>query len=125
MQKISASQVHAVLSEVPSTLRALVSERDEALQKLAEAREELHRYRSQERLNKLATKMENRGFRPGNSYEDTIEFLSKKAAEGQLDAVEQAVDMSAPQKPIGWLGEVSSGSTANDLTSYCLGELVD
>lgn len=122
--KVSASQVHAVLSEVPGTLRALVAERDEALSKLASAKQELEAYRSKERLNKLATKMEERGFLPGDSLKDKVEFLSKKAAAGQLDAVEQAVDMSPPQRTFGWLGE-QSGNTKDELTAYCLGELVE
>ena len=123
--KLSASQVHAVLSEVPSTLMSLVKERDEALSKLASAKKELEGYRSAERMNKLAAKMEERGFRPGTSLEDTMEFLSKKAASGELDAVEQAVDMSAPDRPIGWLGEHGGGNAADELTAFCLGELVE
>lgn len=123
--KLSASQVHAVLSEVPSTLMALVQERDVALEKLASANEELERYRKDERMNKLAAKMEDRGFRPGNSLEDTMDFLSKQAEAGKLDVVEQAVDMSAPDKPIGWLGETGGGNAVDELTSYCLGELVE
>lgn len=123
--KLSASQVHAVLSEVPSTLVSLVQERDAALEKLAYAIDELERYRSSERMNKLAAKMEDRGFRPGNSLEDTMEFLSKQAEAGKLEVVEQAVDMSAPERPIGWLGETGGGNASDELTSYCLGELVE
>lgn len=122
--KLSASQVHAVLSEVPGVLRSLVEERDGALRKLASVSQELEAYRSKERLDKLATKMEDRGFQTGVSQEDRIEFLSKKAAEGRLEAIEQAVDMSAPQQPIGWLGDLG-GNSPDELTSYCLGELVE
>lgn len=122
--KLSASQVHAVLSEVPEVLRSLVTERDEALHKLAAVSQELEAYRTNERLNKLATKMEERGFQTGLSLEDRMQFLSKKAAEGRLDAIEQAVDMSAPQQPIGWLGD-AGGNAVDELTSYCLGELVE
>jgi len=122
--KLSASQVHAVLSEVPSTLRALVEERDTLKEKLASTSAALEEYRSKERLNKLATKMEDKGFMPGSAMEDKIDFLSKKAASGQLEAIEQAVDMSVPSQPIGWLGgEV--GNSSDELTAYCLGELVD
>ena len=123
--KLSASQVHAVLSEVPSTLRALVTERDEAISKLASANDELEGYRSRERMSALATKMEERGFRQGDSFEDTKEFLSKKAEAGQLEALEQAVEMSAPDRPIGWLGEAGGGNAADELTSFVLGELVE
>lgn len=122
--KLSASQVHAVLSEVPDVLRSLVIERDDALQKLAAVSEELVAYRTNERLNKLAAKMEERGFHAGVGTEDRMEFLAKKAAEGRLEAIEQAVDMSAPQQPIGWLGE-QGGNAADELTSYCMGELVE
>lgn len=124
--KLSASQVHAIFSEVPSTLVALVEERDFLQEKLAHAYQELESYRSRERLDKLAAKMEDRGFRPGNSLEDTKEFLSKQAEAGKLDIVEQAVDMSAPDRPIGWLGEKNAGGSSEDeLTAFCLGELVD
>lgn len=122
--KLSASQVHAVLSEVPDVLRTLVTERDEAIQKLASATQELEAYRTNERLNKLATRMEERGFQTGLSQEDRMDFLSKKAQAGQLEAIEQAVDMSAPQQPLGWLGE-SGGNAVDELTSYCMGELVE
>jgi len=123
--KLSASQVHAVLSEVPSTLRSLVVERDGLQEKLAAANQELEGYRSRERMDKLATKMEERGFHPGTSLEDTKDFLSKKAEAGQLEAVEAAVEMSAPERPIGWLGETGGGNAADELTSFCLGELVE
>ena len=122
--KLSASQVHAVLSEVPDVLRSLVTERDEALQKLASVAAELEAYRTNERLSKLATRMEERGFQTGLSQEDKMEFLSKKAEAGQLEAIEQAVDMSAPQQPLGWLGD-AGGNAADELTSYCMGELVE
>ena len=122
--KLSASQVHAVLSEVPEVLRSLAQERDDALQKLATASQELGAYRTNERLNKLATKMEDRGFQTGMSLDDKMNFLSKKADAGQLEAIEQAVDMSAPQQPIGWLGD-PGGNSVDELTSYCMGELVE
>ena len=122
--KLSASQVHAVLSEVPGVLRSLVEERDDALQKLASVSQELSAYRTNERLNKLAAKMEERGFQTGLSLEDKMDFLSKKAEAGQLEAIEQAVDMSAPQQPIGWLGD-PGGNASDELTAYCLGELVE
>jgi hypothetical protein len=124
MVKLSANQVYAVLSEVPSTLVALVTERDEALQKLAHVSRELEEYRQAEHLSKLAKAMEDKGFMPGTSFEDRIEFLAKKAEVGNLEAVEQAIDMSVPQRPIGWLGE-QSGNSADALIAFCTGELVD
>lgn len=124
MDKLSASQVQAILADVPETLMALAYERDWAMDKLASAEEELNRYRTKERLDKLAQKMEDRGFQTGSSHEEKVEFLLKKAEAGQLEALEQAVEMSAPQQPIGWLGD-QGGNSSDQLTSFCLGELVD
>lgn len=120
--KISAQKAVAVFSEVPSTLRALAVERDEALNKLAAVKEELHAYHLRERVEKIASEMEAKNIQPGLSGSERRELLMKKAGEGRLDAVEQAVEMSAPDKALGFLGELP-GNGADQLTSYLLGDL--
>lgn len=120
--KISAQKAFAVFSEVPTTLRALAVERDEALQKLAAAQDELHSYHLRERVEKIASEMESKNIQPGLSTNERRELLMKKAEEGRLDAVEQAVEMAAPERALGFLGEVP-GNGADQLTSYLLGDL--
>lgn len=123
MRKLSAQKAIAVLSEVPATLRALVTERDTALDKLAAANEELDTYRRRERVEKLAAAMEAKNIQPGISASERREMLMKKAEAGQLDAVEQAVEMSAANQPLGYLGELP-GNGADALTSYLTGDLI-
>lgn len=124
MRKLSAQKAIAVLSEVPSALRSLVAERDDALQKLAAATEELGRYRLDERIGKIASAMEAKNIQPGLSGDERRELLMKKAEAGQLDAVEQAVDLSAGSRPLGHLGD-APGNGGDQLTSYLLGDLVE
>lgn len=122
MRKISAQKAIAVLAEVPSTLRALAGERDEALHKLASVQEELATYHLRERVEKIASSMEAKNIQPGLSTSERRDLLMKKAEEGHLDAVEQAVDLATPERAFGFLGEVP-GNGADPLTSYLLGDL--
>jgi len=121
--KISAAQAKQVYAEVPAVLRKLASERDMLWQKLAEQEKELVRYRTEEHIAKIASKMIGKKV-SGLSFEDQMEQLKEAHANGKsLDVIEQAVDMTTPSGEIAKLGSDASGNGASDLENYLLGEL--
>lgn len=87
--KISHAQVSEVLADVPGTLRKLAEENKELREKVAA--QELTT-----RCTKLAHAMHEKNIHSEVEIPDLVEHLEKQAAEGKLDAVEQAVGMVAP-----------------------------
>ncbi len=87
--KISHAQVSEVLADVPGTLRKLAEENKELREKVAA--QDLHA-----RCEKLASAMHAKNIHSEVELPDLVEHLEKQAAEGKLDAVEQAVGMVAP-----------------------------
>jgi len=124
-EKISAAQALQVYEEIPRVLRALTTERDTALSKLAEANKKIAEYERQDRIEKIARSMENKNLDVGTSIEEKIERIEKSAAAGRsLDVIEEAVNMSAPQKSLGGLGgELEPGNGESQLTTYLLGQI--
>ena len=118
MEKLSAAQIHAVLGETSSTLRKLASERDALVQENMRLRQTLNQYQLNERVEKIATEVHSKGLEQGRTPDETREFLLQKAASGQLDVVEEAISMTAAQRPLGQLGEVSTGG--NSLEEFIL-----
>lgn len=124
-KKISAAQALQVYEEVPRVLRALVSERDEALSKLASAEKKIAEYERRDRIEKIARSMDEKALDVGSSFEEKVERIEKAASAGKsLDVIEEAVNMAAPTKGLGGLGgELEVGNGENELTSYLLGQL--
>lgn len=124
-EKISAAQALQVYEEVPRVLRALVSERDEALSKLASANKKIAEYERRDRIEKIARSMEEKALDVGTSFDEKVERIEKAASAGKsLDVIEEAVNMTAPTKGLGGLGgELEVGNGENELTSYLLGQL--
>ena len=124
-EKISAAQALQVYEEVPRVLRSLVSERDEALNKLASAEKKISEYERRDRIEKIARSMEDKALDVGTSYEEKVDRIEKAASAGKsLDVIEEAVNMTAPTKSLGGLGgELETGNGENSLTSYLLGQL--
>ena len=124
-EKISAAQALQVYEEVPRVLRSLVSERDEALNKLASAEKKIADYERRDRIEKIARSMEEKALDVGTSYEEKIQRIEKAASAGRsLDVIEEAVNMTAPTKSLGGLGsDTETGNGANPLESYLLGQL--
>ena len=123
--KISAAQAQQVYAEVPGVLRALASERDALLEKVASLQSELAEYRTTGRIEKIAHTMEEKNIDLGVSFAEKVEKIKTAHAAGRsLDVIEEAVDMTAPQGGLGELGsELEPGNGGNELESYLLGGL--
>lgn len=122
--KISAAQAAQVYGEVPGVLRKLASERDNLLQKLASVESELEKYRTNERISKIASRMETKNINLGISRDERIEQIKEAHAKGRsLDAIEEAVEMTAPNGEFAKVASDSVGNGANPLETYLLGDL--
>jgi phosphopantothenate synthetase len=98
MMKISGVEVGQMMKLAAENLRGL-SEENQGL------REKLASYEKRERVEKIATAMEEKGLEPELSFEAKVDGLSKR---DDLDVVEAAVGLSAPQMK---LASVHDGDT--------------
>jgi len=124
--KISAAQAAQVYAEVPGVLLKLASERDVLTEKLAEAEAELSQYRLNARMSKIATKMADKSIGHGKSVEEHLSTIKEAHASGRsLDAIEEAIEMTAPDGSFGKIAEDanSSNGAGDPLTGYLLGDL--
>jgi hypothetical protein len=121
MEKISAENL-AVLTEVPGVLRALGEDRDYWRGVAEEAKVKLAEISHKERLTKVASEMTRKGVDAGRTQEELISFLEKKASEGRLDVIEEAISMSAAQVAVGELTE-TPGQGLSDLEAFLIGEM--
>jgi hypothetical protein len=122
--KISAAQAKLVYAEVPAVLNKLASERDTLQEKLAAAETELARYRTEEKIGKIAMTMQEKGINRGLSFGEQVEQVKEAHTKGKsLDAIEQAVEMTMPSGEIMKIAEGQTGNGATDLEQYLLGEL--
>jgi hypothetical protein len=87
MNKLSSDEVRATLAQVGPTLRALSEENSNLKEKLAH-------YQKKERAEKLASSMSTKGLNPETTYEEKVAALMQR---DNLDVIEEAVNMSAPQ----------------------------
>jgi len=124
MEKLSAEKIAAVLTEVPETLRALDEDRNSWRERAEQAEGAVAKHAQQERIVKVAVAMEAKGLDAGRSMEERCSLLEKKAAEGRLEAIEEAIEMSPAQRPLGDLVEGVPGNAGDELTSFLLGDLV-
>lgn len=123
-EKISAAQAAQVMAEVPGVLLKLASERDEAVEKLAAAQVELDGYRLEKRMAKIAARMADKGIGSGLTVEEHLAHVKEAHASGRsLDAIEEAVDMSAPDGSFGKIAEHTDANGGSQLESYLLGDL--
>jgi len=126
-EKISAAQAAQVYAEVPSVLRALSAERDSLQTKLAAAEHQITEFKTRDRIEKIAHKMEEKHLDVGTSFDDRVERIKQATVTGRsLDVIEEAVDMTAPQGGLGKLGsatEPGNGDSGTELVSYLLGGL--
>lgn len=125
-EKISAADALQVYSEAPGVLRALAAERDELKTKLAAANTTIAEYRERDRIEKIARTMEEKGITRGETFEDTVGRIKEATIKGRsLDAIEEAVDMTAPNGEIAKLGSADEdqANSGNQLEAYLLGGL--
>ena len=87
MNKLSSEEVGSVLSQVGPALRALSEENQELRAKVAH-------YEKRDRCEKLAAQMESKKLDPDSNYQEKVASLMEQP---NLDVVEQAINMSAPQ----------------------------
>ena len=87
MRKISSVEVGEMMKLAAGNLRALSEENQELRTKVAA-------YEKRDRAEKVASAMEEKGLEPELSFEEKVEGLLRRE---DLEVVEQAVGMSAPQ----------------------------
>lgn len=122
MQKISARHAVAVLSEVPGTLRKLAARNEKLEAENTWLVEELAKYQLNDRVEKLASAIHDKGVHQGRTFEETKEELLKEAT--QLDVVDQAVQRIGRQQSFGILGDKvagTSGNAENDFVNSLMG----
>jgi ribosomal protein S7 len=107
MDKISNAQAGQMMKLAAENLRALSEENvglrtqnDELITKVAS-------YEKRERVEKIAKAMESKGLESELSFEEKVAGLSKR---DNLDVVEEAVGMSAPQMKIASVHDDGTGS---------------
>jgi soluble cytochrome b562 len=120
MQKLSNQQFAQVLEDGASALRAVVSERDAALNKLASLEQRIE-------AEKLASAMHNKGLEVDKDFTSLVDHLEKEAQQGNLDEIKRAVEMIAPNMSIKTAhltsDEVHSGGGSTDFERYLFGDV--
>jgi hypothetical protein len=112
MEKLSGEKIAAVLTEVPGVLRGLAEERDSWRDRAVVAEQELTKRAQDDRITKIARIMEEKGL-DSRPMADRIQALTKKASEGRLDAVEEAIGMVPKGINLGELVDVPRHSGAS------------
>ena len=120
MNKISAADAVAVLSEVPNVLLAC----DQKIQKLAsenmQLREKVAQYETRDRVESVIALMDERNIDAGLDPDEKRAMLLEKAAEGKLEVIEQAVKLAAEGNPLGEVSDIPASQ--NSLVGYLMGE---
>jgi hypothetical protein len=125
-EKISAVHAAQVYSEVPGVLRALVTERNELLEKNAALSKECAAFERRDRIEKIARSMHDKGVNPSSSLEEKADQIKEAAERGRsLDVIEEAIEMTAPNGALAKLAEEQPGNGATQLEAYLLGGLSD
>jgi len=118
MQKLSTAKIARVLRDAQQTLIAVTAERD----KLAAENSAL---KTRAEAEKLASEMRKKGCRLDVEYDDLVQDLEKAAMDGRLPAIQEAVDMMAPN--MGLRGTLVSdevpGAGLSTLEGYLVGSV--
>ncbi len=114
MNKLSSEKVADVLSQVGPALRALSSENQSLKEKVAF-------YERRERATKIASEMEAKNLDPDSSHDEKIQRLMENE---DLDVVEKAIDMSAPQIKLAALSD-DPGNASDAADIFAAGILGD
>lgn len=113
MQKLSSTKVAEVLLQAPAALRAL-SEENTAL------KEKLAHYQKMERVTKIASAMQVKNLDPDTDYNEKVASLMDS---DNLDVVEKAIELSAPQIKLAHLADHPGNS--GDAESAFIAGIVD
>lgn len=110
MDKLSNVQVGQMMKLAAGSLRSLAEENQQLKEKVAA-------FEHRERVEKIASQMEEKSLNPELSYDEKVASLMRK---DNLDAVEEAIGMSAPQTKLASIADSGSvvvegsGSAAED-----------
>ena len=114
MNKLSSAKVAEVLSQVGPTLRAQAQE-------IQSLKEKVAHYERRDRVEKLASRMQEKYLDPETSYEDKVEALMSA---DDLGVVEKAVDLSAPQIKLAALSD-HHGNPTDAAEAFAAGLVAD
>lgn len=95
MNKISSEQAGQILAQVAPTLRAQQGAIESLTAENGELTEKVAYYIRKERAEKIASQLEAKGLDPDTSFNQKVEGLM--STDKNLDVIEEAVGMSAPQ----------------------------
>lgn len=126
MRKISGANAQCILEAAPAIMRSLASERDALLEKNASLNEEVTRYRREERIRKVAGLAHNRNLASmGETEGEKVAYVREAVEQGKdLDVMEEAIGISAPNGSLGGLGNSPVGGSRDSgsaLESYLRG----
>lgn len=118
MNKLSTEKKAQVLSEVPGVIRGLAEENRNLREKVAS-------FELRTKVEKIASEMHRKGINQDVSLDDLADNLEKAASEGQLGAIEKAVEMVGPDMgaKLAQLTTDDSGTSpgSTDLERYLVG----
>jgi len=120
MEKLSSVDVQRMLRLGAEAMLKVASERDRLVSENRSLRVKLAQFQLSNEVTKLAETIHARGLDSGRTPEETRIFLLGKAAEGKLELVKQAVELSASGRPLGHAGDVPPGA-GEDLDSFVMG----
>lgn len=124
MNKISAAQAGQMMKVAAENLRALSEENKSLKSENEEFREKVANYEREERIVKIAKAMEAKNINNGLSLEEKIASLREH---DKLDALEEAVNFSAPQMKLASVSDgnqvtVEGGNNAADTFAAALAD---
>jgi hypothetical protein len=114
MKKISSEDAAATLAQVGPTLRALSAENSDLRTKVAH-------YEKRDRAEKIASQMEAKQLDPETTHGQKVDTLMDQ---DNLDVVEQAVEMSAPQIKLASISD-HAGNPSDAKSAFEVGILED
>jgi hypothetical protein len=114
------NKVAQVLADAGESLVKLAAERDTAVTQRDEALAKLAQMATRLEAEKTAAQMHEKGMRTETSFMDLSDELEKEAGNGRLPVIQEAVKMAAPNMA----GQVSLGSSDAGQTASAEGQLV-
>lgn len=94
---LTVENVSQFLSKtVAPALRKTAADNQDLRKKLSAAEHQLNEYRLRERLEKIARSLEGKGTFAGTSLDERVRYIEKAAENADLDTLEKAADMLAP-----------------------------
>lgn len=111
---MTTAEVGTLLKTAAATLRTVTHERDAALTKLATVQKK-------DKAEKLASQMVERGM---ISHSDVQQKTAELIERDNLDVIEEALNLSAPEElaKIAQVGEEPSGAGMDPLTAFVLSQ---